>query len=378
MMKTVLRVISLVLLISLMGITLSACSLFEKFTVYSCASGFYFNKSGDKTYKIEELDVESDGNYFYLEDYFYSESLGTEYKIKRGLFNVGSVYLAKKSDHYNEEVYTFDIAEYKDKYLKITPEMNYVEITSSTPDKAVATYIQIEERELPLDLTLNNVNIKAGWGIPALFVASKSDVNLILKGENSIEAVTPNDTLAALYQRLKGTLSDAEELFYDTLRERQYLIDAWNGEKASGDVTYHYFDMVSDLMKDGMDSIVGSFENLFEGKEGAQGMHGASAIVSPAGISVSGEGSLYAKGGSGASGGDAGVGIFGTSDGGDGGNGGSGFSCLQFLDITGNLNTEGGVGGQGGEAAKGLMASGNKGAKGKDGLGVSVTNPKED
>ncbi len=378
MLKSLIKVLSLVLVISVLGSILCACSLFEEFTVYSCASGFYFNKSSDKTYKIEALDATSSGNYFYLEDYFCSEELGEEYEIKRGLFKVGSVYLAKKSDHYNPEVYTFEAMDYHNDVLRITSDMNYVEIVSDRPDENVSVYILVEERELPLDITFNNVRLETKWGIPVMFSAAFTDINIILKGENHLESTTPSDTVAALVERIKGAYSKQEEIHYAMVEEVKYLLDTTEGKNSAGDVAHHYFTHVTTSLNPLTDAILNGLDDMFSGKEGAKGMDGAPAILVSKGISVSGDGTLYVKGGSGASGGDAGIGIFGTSDGGAGGNGASGISCASYLCTSGGVTAEGGYGGSGGEAAKGLIGSGSRGAKGSDASGVSVTNPRRE
>ncbi len=378
MLKSTFKAISIVLLVSILAITLSSCSFFEKFEVYSCGSGFYFNRSDKNSYEIKELGEKSEGNYFYLDDYFYSEELGSEYKIKGTLFNVGSVYLAKKSDHYNQEVYSFELMDYHNKVLKITKDMNYVELTSDRPDENINTYILIEERTLPLDITLNNVSIATKWGIPVVFSAAFTDINVILKGENHIESITPSNTVAQLIERMKGTLSAQEKLHYDTLEEIKYLSDTVNGKNSSGDVAHHYFTLATDSLNTWTDAVLGGIESVISGKEGAKGMDGATAIVHPCGISFAGEGSLSVKGGSGAAGGNANVSILGTADGGAGGNGGSGISCANFLDVTGRLNVEGGFGGNGGAASSGLIGSGSSGAKGQNAVAINVSNPRKE
>ena len=143
-------------------ITLIAIGLlggFEEFQVYSCGSGFYFNRSAAITYKIKELGITSEENYFILDDYFVSNEYGTEYKIKGNIFNVGSVYLAKKSEYYNPEIYRFNLDTYDSEILTITPEMSYVEIYSSDPNKEHTLMVNVEKRDFPVDITLENVNI---------------------------------------------------------------------------------------------------------------------------------------------------------------------------------------------------------------------------
>ena len=63
-----------VALILCMLFSLAGCKEKEPFEITYCGSGFYFNRPDSKTYKIKALGVESTGNYFFLEDYFVSES----------------------------------------------------------------------------------------------------------------------------------------------------------------------------------------------------------------------------------------------------------------------------------------------------------------
>jgi hypothetical protein len=380
--KTIISIMCLTVLTAMLCGLLTSCG-FEKFTVYSCGSGFYFNRSNDATYQIPDLDVESTGNYFYLPDYFCSEELGTEYKIKRGFFTVGSVYLAKKSDHYDEKIFNFDVWEYHDESIVITSDMYYVELTSSKPEEPANVYIQIEEREVPLDLTLNGVNICATSGTPVIFSSAIADINVILKGENELKVGPQRFTLEELVQYLqKEAISSQLKLHHKAMEEVNYAADALTGKIGSQAAAEHYRNKVTNLLIGVGESWVGILEGVgevFTGKEGVAGLDGVTAFVHPCGISFSGEGSVKLEGGGGRNGCDASASLFGSADGGDGGNGGSGICCGNYLDITGRVTLIGGGLGQGGEPSKGLFGSnGSRGNNGTEGVPAEVANPRDE
>lgn len=375
---------AIVIIILLLGISGVVCYAlfggFSKFEVNSCGSGFYFNRSAKLSYTIKELDVKAESNYFYLEDYFYSEELGQEYTVKGRLLDVGKVYLAKKSEHYNPEKYVFDIANMDTYALTITKEMNYVEITSSSPAEEIDMYIHIESREIPLDLTLNNVNIRTEKGVPVIMSSAFTDINVILKGESSLKAGGKSVTLDELIDQIKNNkLSEQEKKYYDAVNELEYAKESLSGKNSMADVSFHYFDKLNKYSMKSIDKLLDGVSNVLGGKEGAEGADGSAAFIHPCGISFSGEGSLYLLGGAGGKGGSASVSLMGQADGGDGGNGGEGLVCGALLDLTGNLEIEGGWGGSGGEPSKGLMGSmGSTGRKGKNGESVSVANPRRE
>ena len=381
MKKFIKAVFVIILLLGISGVVCYALfGGFAEFKVNSCASGFYFNRSAKLSYTIKELGVKSESNYFYLEDYFYSEELGQEYTVKGRLLEVGKVYLAKKSEHYNQERFVFDIVNIDADVITITKEMNYVEITSSSPAEEIDMHIQIEGRELPLDLTLNNVNIRTEKGVPVIISSAFTDINVILKGENSLRAGGQKVTLNELIDQIKNNkLSEQEKKYYDMLNEVEYAKDTFEGKNSMGDVSFHYFDKLNKYSMKSIDKLLDGVGNVLGGKEGAEGADGSAAFIHPCGISFSGEGSLYLLGGAGGKGGDASISLIGQADGGDGGAGGEGLVCGALLDLTGNLEIEGGWGGIGGEPSKGLMGSmGSTGAKGKNGESVSVANPRRE
>ncbi len=374
------KILCLMLVALMVCATLVGCGKKEEFEVQSCGSGFYFNRSDDKTYKIKELDAVSTGNSFYLEEYFCSDTLGDEYVIKKGWFEVGKVRLAKKNDYYNSEKYEFDVMEYNNGIIEITTEMNYVRLYSSKPEESANIQIQImPNRELPLDLTLENVKIFTDAGIPTLFSYATTDVNVILVGENELHAGAQKYTLEELVERVNDQLfSEQEKRYYDALKELEDGADEIFID--GGSAFQHFFNGVTGLAKGVVGTVLDSANGLINGVEGFTGADGCVSVILPTGISFTGDGTLSIRGGAGARGGAATASLFGRADGGDGGKGGDGISCGSYLDFSDRVTPWGGAGGEGGSPSSGAfgMSSGSKGSYGAQGSGVSVANPRQE
>lgn len=371
-MKHIRHGLGLILALLLIVCTIPSCS-FEPVTIRSCGSGFYFDGDSGKTYKIKELNVTSQNNYFYLDDYFCSKSLGKEYKIKSGLSTVGSVYLAKKSDHYNKELFEFNVDALNSNILSITPDMNYVRVYSTEAGNSHELYIRIEERTLPLDLTLENVNIYTSEPIPVIYSGSACDINLILEGTNTLIAGNQKYTEQSFSQAVKdGALSQMEIRSIDDFRETIRTSSGFLG------IDTAVFADSAIAAKD--QSVLDGILKWEAGENGSRGLNGKPAIISRGGISIRGTGTLNAKGGDGYNGANANNSLFGTADGGKGGKGGSGVLCAGLLIMNGGKTVlQGGEGGKGGEPVGGLfgMTSGSKGADGKDGGASTVTYPRK-
>ncbi len=360
---------------------------FGEFEVYSCGSGFYFNRAVDWSYEIKELGVKSDENYFYLEDYFVSEELGTEYDIKGNIFKVGSVYLAKKSDYYNPEVFEFDLDTYDSDVIVITPEMSYVEIYSSNPNVTRVLSISVEQRSLPVDITFKNVNIMSEEAIPVLFSAALTDINIKLIGKNTIKAGTTNYTVKGLADKIiDGIFSFVEQNFYESIKcvydEMKFIDDTADGNHNLLRVASHYMMEVENLYDIFVVNTIDAAISILGGSTGIEGAKGASAFWVPCGMSISGTGTLSITGGDGGDGGDASESLLGTADGGDGGEGGAAISCATVVVCRGTkVLASGGMGGTGGEPSKtgfGLFdgSFGKNGAQGKSGKGYMIEIPR--
>lgn len=375
--KIMKKLCCILLVLCLAVLPLVGCTAEEELEIVSCGSGFYFNRSAEKTYVIEELGVESTGNYFYLPDYFVSETLGTEYEIKDGWFKTGSVFLAKKSEHYDSIRHTFNVDEYNNRILAITPEMNYVGLYSESGEVS-SVQIQITSgRTTPLDLKLENVSLTCGEGLPVIFSAAVTDVNFILAGENEIVSAEQLYTVQELAERAKNQLfGDQEEAFYEMLDDAKE--EFANGSDAFGDDPIdglaHYLSGIGEIGKGVVDGIVDGVTDIISGAEGIAGAAGADAIILPGGVSFSGTGRLSVTGGKGAAGSAATNSLMGDAKGGNGGAGGDAILCNAYLDVSGGVTATGGDGGAGGEGSKGLFSSGEKGDYGKSGVGLNVAN----
>lgn len=374
------RLIGVLLVLILVLVPLTGCAEEEPLEVVSCGSGFYFNRSAEKTYVIEELGVESTGNYFYLADYFVSETLGTEYEIKDGWFKTGSVFLAKKSEHYDPIRHTFNVDEYNHRILAITPEMNYVGLYSESGETANVQIQILAGRTTPLDLKLESVSLTAGEGLPVIFSAAVTDVNVILAGENEIVAAEQIYTVKELAERAQQQLfGDQEEAFYEMLEDAKE--EFANGTDAIGDDLIeglsHYLSGLGEIGKGVVDGIVDGVTDVISGAEGVAGAAGADAIVLPGGVSFSGEGTLSVTGGKGAAGSAATNSLMGDAKGGNGGAGGDALLANAYLDVSGGVSATGGDGGAGGAGSNGLFSDGEQGDYGKSGLGLNVANERK-
>ena len=381
--RTVIILIIGALVVTLLVTGLIALFMFGAFTefeVYSCGSGFYFNRAVDWSYEIKELGVESDENYFYLEDYFVSEELGTEYDIKGNIFKVGSVYLAKKSDYYNPEVFEFDLDTYDSNVIVITPEMSYVEIYSNNPNVTHSLSISIEQRSLPVDITFKDVNIMSEDAIPVLFSAALTDINIKLVGKNTIKAGATSYTVKGLAEKITdGIFSFVEQNFYESIKcvydEMKFIDDAVDGNHNLLRIASHYAMEVESLYDVFVVNTIDAAISLLGGSTGIEGAKGASAFMVPCGMSIGGTGTLSITGGDGGNGGSASESLLGTADGGNGGEGGAAISCATIVVSQGTkVLANGGKGGMGGEPSKsgfGLFndSLGQTGAQGKVGEG---------
>lgn len=358
----------------------------KKFEVSTCASGFSINRNPNWSYSIEELNVKQTSNVFYLEDYFVSEEFGTEYTIKGRFFPMGKVKLAKKSEHYNQEEFAFNLASYNYKVLKITSDMNYVKIYSDTGNQC-NTYISIEKRSTPLDITFENANITSAPGIPVICTAGICDVNIIAKGTNTLRAGKQTYTVEHLKQMVQTNISNPLiKAHYNDLVYIYDEIEYWKDKDnpTFNEIYEHYgMQLTNSLLsftEGAFNFVVEGATTIIAGRKGEEGGMGADGIIVLGGISVKCEGTLNVYGGDGGNGLDASNSLTGAADGGNGGNGGDGICCTSFITVGDYgedvLKIEGGAGGVGGEPSKGgfglFGSSGKKGYYGVKGLPISL------
>ncbi|MBR2377493.1 MAG: hypothetical protein IKA85_07000 [Clostridia bacterium] len=382
--KTLINVLAIVLIAFIVLTTLAKG--WTKFEVTTSASGFSINRSSNWSYSIDELGIKQKSNNFYLEDYFVSEELGEEYTIKGRFFPMGKVKLAKKSEHYNQQEYNFNLIEYHNRVITITENMNYVRIYSNS-GSTVCTYIRIEKRSTPVDIILENANILSAPGVPAICSVGICDVNIIARGNCSLQAGRQTFTVEDLKKMVKTNITDPlirshyEDLTY-VYNEIQY----WNNgkDKTFGEIYEHYgLQLANSLLsftEGAFNFVVGGASMIIGGRKGDDGAAGSDTIIILGGLSVKCEGNLRVEGGRGGNGLNASNSLAGTADGGDGGNGGDGICCLSFItaDTYGEdvLTIEGGAGGNGGEPSKGgfglLGSSGSRGNQGRKGIPIAL------
>lgn len=381
------KAVSLLMILAILCLALPLSSCYnEELEIYTCGNGFYMNRPNNKTYKIKELDISSQGNAFITEGYFCSEELGKPYTIKSGWSTVGTVYLAKKSEYYDSTVYDFDLDEYDDVQINITGDMDYVRIHSSDWRTKHLVYINIEPRDIPLDLTLENAQIYTDYGIPVIFSQTYQDINLILKGENILSAgVSYNFTSYTFQQRAEKNLSKMEEVFYAEYEEaKKAILNYPDGAMQDGIVNHTYGQLINtaDKAVDLFESVLQDGVNILGGVDGVKGFNGIACIIHSGGISINGTGILDVHGGNGSTGQDADSSLFGMADGGPGGNGAPALCCGKYLAINDTqvrfFGGSGGVGGQPSKSGFGIFgSSGDQGRSGRDGVDYSIAVPRE-
>ena len=298
---------------------LFGCDIYrEEFSVYYCGSGISFNRNTNATYYIDELGIEFEGNTPYLEDYFYSEALGQKYTIRDQFFEVGEVYLAKKSDYYNDTVYTCNVNTYPEDYFVITSDMYYVHFLGKAEEQR-EFHISVEPREVPLDITFENVNICTKSAIPVFFSATPHDINITLIGKNDFQAGSFQERSESISPILSNRLTRMENQYkriYDyALAYIDYVKNM--AEDTVEDLPHYLIDKgVVDLLSDRLLNIgkisadifetgINEWMNIWAGKNGSTGIEGITCFFHFGGICFTGDGTISVSGGQGGKGGDA-------------------------------------------------------------------------
>ena len=377
-MKKSLKASAILVLIALILLMLSGCRVYkEDFTVYDCGSGFYFNREDKFNYFISELDLESNGNYFCCEDYFYSEELGKKYTLTDGLFDIGYVYLAKKSDYYNETVYSFDVDSYDQDSILITADMDYVHIFSES-GKSKELFIYVEPRDFPLDITLENVNLYTSSAVPVFLSGAKSAINIKLVGSNSFKAGSFGQRSSSNSDLLQNGLTKIENVFnssYDSLVDYIEGHPDYLSFSNFNQTTYSAIGRICKTSSNLIENFIDGVFNFWGGEEGSEGIRGISCFMHLGGLSFYGDGSIYIEGGKGENGMDASNSLAGSANGGKGGQGGTGLICSYFINHNEVAAISGGDGGKGGAPSKGLWGyAGSSGEYGKEGAKGATTN----
>ena len=289
---------------------------------------------------------------FYHKDYRVTDD-GQAYCIvnSRGK-TVGTVLLEKKDATSTDNRLEIDIATFPDPYVSVPYHYDSVYVYSSAPDCIMTVLsIQIEERFKPIDVIIDNVRLQAPDLSPALYCMYDADVNLEIRGNVWLEggdnpfttehisgmeniAATVNVAANAYYVCMFSAIGTAASIVYGV----DYYVDMFRG--------------VTSLQLSVLDNAWGKVEDLFNGKDGADGLDGVPAVQIAAGLNIAGDSgaSLVLIGGGGSDGGSGVGGLTTKTRGGDGGNGGSALVCGSLATpIQGQLTLYAGEGGQGGE-----------------------------
>lgn len=362
--KKILLIVGIVLCI----VFLVGCRNVKKITaIRTVGSTAYVIDYSNQPYKIDELNIVSDGNYFVFEDYVASP-LGKYYTVSNSKNEtIGRIKLAKKSELYSTNVLTVDLLNYNYEVISIQADVNKVQINGKNNMSQKNIFICIDPRTNPLDIYLNNVNIGTNYIMPVIYNCSGVDVNLICTGANYItagSAVPPKEYLEYLetakdiYTIASGPY-EVYSIAEDWVKEA-IISGVISGITNEGAVVSGFYDSMYDSMNESLELTKqwwGSFVDTIYGKPGASGMHGETAIKSLGSIAIYGEGTLLIKGGNGSDGGNAklGLGSISESPGGVGGNGAVAITAPIILNVTnGRCILKGGNGGHGGKGYKDL------------------------
>ncbi|MBO6263505.1 MAG: hypothetical protein J6N93_04440 [Clostridia bacterium] len=363
-------------------------------------SAIFVGNVNDMPYTIPDLEVESDKNYFFLDEYVYDVN-GIPYNIYNSKNNlVGQIRLSKKSD-YEGDTISVNIDSYSQSVYYVDSTILELELYSTGTIKKELSII-ILPRETTLRIILDNVHLYTRTSTPVIYNLSDTDIDVVCKGNSSIksgcehfsddekdayyeimgyagdiiseqlEEISVLDVRAALNYVIKLKKSAMTSSTSIAFMVATYVVDKYAGRTNNNGISGGYTEFAIKFMDKISMSIVEAMSGVKDkiyASSGAAGSDGVSAIITPAGISFSGDGHLTVTGGNGFQGGDA-SGFIGRASGGRGGNGGNGIECHTVINlISGNCNFNGGKGGDGGNGNQYFdyqRINGAKGSKGKD------------
>ena len=333
------------------------------------SSAFAYTNTGE-TYKIKELNLESQNGVFHFEDYYVSED-GQQYNItnKSGKM-VSKINLAKKSENYNPEVYEFNIDTLEVPGIIITSDMDYVVIYSEDGASRDITVIVDHGRTKPCDIEFRNVNIETSDYVSPVSNFSDQAVNIKMTGENYFKAGNFNNfeeyfaSIQASKDLFDNTSGNITALaFYGYYFEVRAINVYFMSLTGKGDFVEEYKSVVRDSVTL-IDTFLSSADNLLNNQAGQDGYDGAAAISSLGPVYIYGSGNATLIGGNGTNGLDANTGVLGHNSvkGGDGGNGGCAIlGEIVVENISGSISMTAGAHGFGGNGA------GNNPKRGADG-----------
>ena len=334
------------------------------------SSAFAYTNTGE-TYKIKELNLESQNGVFHFEDYYVSED-GQQYNVtnKKGKV-VSKINLAKKSETYNPQVYEFNIDTLELPGINITTDMNYVVIYSDDNSKSHDITVIIDpHRTTPCDIEFKNVNIQTSDYVSPVSNFSDQAVNIKMTGENYFKAGSFNN-----FEEYYASIQNSQDLFdktsgnitalafYGYYFEVRAINVYFMSLTGKGDFVEEYKSVVRDSVTL-IDTFLSSADNLLNNQAGQDGYDGAAAISSLGPVYIYGSGNATLIGGNGTNGLDADTGVLGHNSvkGGDGGNGGCAIlGEIVVENMSGSISMAAGSHGFGGNGA------GNNPKKGADG-----------
>ena len=261
---------------------------------------------------------------------------------------------AKELEH---ELLEVDAATYTQGILKVPSTCTRLRVYTSVEGGEKPMSIQIEDREAPLDLVLDNVSITAPDMSPVLYSLSKAPVNLTVKGSVTLEGgKNPyNASDVSNMDRFLDTLDTSANAYCVV------MVSAIGGAASIYKGTEYYATMfkgITGLQLATMENAWNKVEELFNGEDGAAGLDGIAAVQLQGDLNiVSVEGSyLKLLGGQGGRGGDGVDGFINTTRGGRGGNGAPGLICDRLVNGLGSrFFVEAGPGGEGGAGGKNVV-----------------------
>lgn len=370
-------ILSVALVVAIMFI--SSCSTQKRVVrVFTAGSSICISGEDNKTYEIKKIGAKTTTGVLNFNDYYVSEN-GTPFEItnKKGQV-VSTVYLAKKSETYNPQIYEFNLDEYEGCGIIITSEMDYVRIYSGDPTVPHNITIIVDyERTKPCDIEFENVYIDTAEYVSVFRNFSQCDVNIKLEGNNRFvagEFVGLDEYYEAIHDKKYDEAGDlvigttlAFAYYYFEISAANAYIDTIKGNGTfSENFTSSTEHMVS-VLKESIDG----FGTLINNQPGQDGYEGMPAFVSLGNMYFYGNGTTTIVGGNGCDGTDAYEKGFGANSvkGGDGGDGGSAVvSETLIVDPSTNLVLVAGRPGEGGEGAgyepqKGFKGSGTNNYK---------------
>ena len=303
---------------------------------------------------------------FYSKDYLVRKD-ADPYKIMDSSGNqVGTVYLKPDTKEYS--TYNLDLSKLNSTLVKVPNSYEALYVYSSEENMEHCVSIQLEERTSPIEVTFNNVSIKAPPLSPVIYSVSDADIEIEIIGNVTLVGGDNPFTHADVSSK------DRFLSMVDTAANA-YCVCMISAIGTAASIVHgvdYYMDMfagVSSLQLAVMENAWNKVEDFFNGTDGAPGLDGVSAVQIAGRLNIVGssDASLKLVGGNGSRGGNGSSSFMTTTKGGKGGNGGSAIVCGTLAT---NLGTKisytsgnGGEGGDGGTSVTGTGSRGNRGGQ---------------